>query len=70
MPKNIALREMIRRFRLLGFSGPFSGGRHMFMMFGTLKIRIPNPHWSDISRWLVAEILRQANIDVDTWEKL
>ena len=27
MPKNITLREMIRRFRAIGFSGPFSGGR-------------------------------------------
>ena len=35
-----------------------------------LKIRIPNPHRSDISRHLVSEILRQADIDVEEWENV
>jgi len=59
MPSNISRRELVRRFRSLGFEGPFSGKRHQFMIKGTRKIRIPNPHKSgDIHVSLVKEILR------------
>jgi len=62
-------RELIQRLRKLGFKGPFSGGRHSFMMRGQLKLRIPNPHKEDISVGLLKEILRQAGISDDDWEK-
>jgi predicted RNA binding protein YcfA (HicA-like mRNA interferase family) len=66
----ISRRKLIRRFRQLGFSGPFSGGRHQFMVKGDLKIRIPNPHGSgDVSDALVNEILRQAGISKEEWEQ-
>jgi len=66
----ISRRKLIRRFRELEFSGPFSGGRHSFMSKGDLKIRIPNPHKSaDISDALFHEILRQAGIAKKEWEK-
>lgn len=68
MPKNIAWRQLVRRFRLLGFTGPYSGGRHLFMQRGELRVRIPNPHRGDVSKHLVAEILRQADISVNVWE--
>ena len=71
MARSISRRELIRRFRSLGFSGPISGGRHQFMKKGSLKIRIPNPHKSDtVDGSLVKEILRQASIEIDQWEKL
>lgn len=35
-----------------------------------LKLTIPNPYKGDISRGLVAKILRQANISIDEWELL
>ena len=38
------------------------------MTKGELKVRIPNPHREDISKHLVAEILRQAGITNDEWE--
>jgi len=44
MAKPISRRELIRRFRNLGFTGPISGGRHQFVEKGELKVRIPNPH--------------------------
>ena len=47
MPDPISRRELIRRFRSLGFTGPMSGGRHQFMKKGALKVRVPNPHKSD-----------------------
>jgi len=70
MLKNISLRDLIKKFRKLGFDGPYSGGRHLFMSKGDLKIRIPNPHKGDISKHLLAEILRQAGISRDKWHKL
>lgn len=68
MPKNISRRELIQRFRLFGFNGPFAGGRHLFMIKGDLKIHIPNPHGKDISGPLVREILKQANIPAKKWD--
>jgi predicted RNA binding protein YcfA (HicA-like mRNA interferase family) len=69
MPKTIPLRELIRRFRVLGFNGPFSGGRHQFMAKGAQKVRIPNPHQQkDIGISLIDEILRQASITEEEWE--
>jgi len=70
MPLAISRKELIRKFRFLGYAGPFSGGRHQFMMKGAKKIRIPNPHGSgDIHISLVKEILRQAGISDEEWDK-
>ena len=65
---SIQRRELIRKFRRLGFDGPFSGGKHQFMIRGKQKIRIPNPHVSDIDISLLKEILRQANISSEDWD--
>jgi predicted RNA binding protein YcfA (HicA-like mRNA interferase family) len=70
MTSNISRAELIRKFRSLGFKGPFSGKKHQFMIKGNQKIRIPNPHGSgDVHISLVKEILRQAGITNDEWEK-
>jgi hypothetical protein len=45
----LSRKDLIRRFRELGYLGPFSGGKHQFMIKGSQKIRIPNPHIGDIS---------------------
>lgn len=68
MPKNISWRKLVQKFRKLGYDGPYSGGRHMFMVKGSLKARIPNPHRGDISRHLISEILRQAEILKEDWD--
>jgi len=68
MPPPVSRRELIRRLRRLGFTGPVSGGRHQFMVKGSLKLRIPNPHQrGDISGPLLREILRQAGITGEEW---
>jgi predicted RNA binding protein YcfA (HicA-like mRNA interferase family) len=68
MPSSISRKELIGKFRALGYSGPFSGGKHQFMKKDRKKIRIPNPHGSgDIHISLVKEILRQAGISNDEW---
>ena len=70
MPNAISRKELIRKFQALGYSGPFSGGKHQFMIKGTRKIRIPNPHGSgDINISLVKEIIRQAGISNDEWDR-
>ncbi len=62
MPKQISWKKLVQKFRALGFDGPYSGGRHLFMKKGELKVVIPNPHEGDISKHLLSEILRQAGI--------
>lgn len=62
-------RDIYRKCRALGFEGPLKGGKHYFMKKGQLKIRVPNPHGEDISRSLIREILRQAHITPEEWER-
>ena len=69
MPKGSSWRKLVAKFRRLGFDGPYSGGRHLFMVKDELKVRIPSPHRGDISKHLIAEILRQAGITVQEWEE-
>ena len=67
MPQEISWRKLVQKFRNLEFDGPYSGGRHLFMIKGELKVHIPNPHEGDISRQLLSEILRQAGISSKAW---
>lgn len=69
MPRAISWRRLIQNFRKLGFEGPYSGGKHLFMKKGALKVRIPSKHKGNISAGLVSEILRQAGIDKKEWDK-
>ena len=67
----ITRQELIRKFRKLGYRGPYSGGKHQFMIRGRQKIRIPNPHkGKDIHIGLLKEILKQAEISKDIWNSL
>ncbi|MCK4781894.1 type II toxin-antitoxin system HicA family toxin [Candidatus Parcubacteria bacterium] len=70
MPKNISWRKLVQKFRKFGFEGPYSGGRHQFMKKGVLKIHIPSKHKGNISAGLVSEILRQAGINKQDWDKI
>jgi hypothetical protein len=72
MPKvgPIKRRDLIRNLRTLEFEGPFSGGKHEYMIRNQLKLAIPNPHQRDISEDLLIRILRQAEIDRKLWEEL
>jgi predicted RNA binding protein YcfA (HicA-like mRNA interferase family) len=68
--KPIKRQELIRQLKKLGFSEPMSEGNHQYMVKKQLKVFIPNPHQGDISKNLLARILRQANITRDEWENL
>jgi len=60
--------ELIRILRQLGFEGPFSGGKHAFMIRGEKTLRIPNPHEGEIPLDLLSRILRQGGISRAEWE--
>ncbi|BCW97141.1 MAG: hypothetical protein KatS3mg018_2623 [Fimbriimonadales bacterium] len=62
--------DLIRYLKQLGFVGPYAGGKHQYMVRGEVKVVLPNPHQGDISRDLLARILRQAGVSREEWEKL
>lgn len=66
----IKRKDLLRNLSLMGFEGPFVGGKHQYMVKGTIKLRIPNPHQNDISRELLSRILKQAQIEKEDWERL
>jgi predicted RNA binding protein YcfA (HicA-like mRNA interferase family) len=66
----ISRRDLIYYLKQLGFEGPYSGTRHQFMVRHEVRLIIPNPHEGDISKSLLAKILKQAQINRDEWEVL
>ncbi len=62
-------RDLIRRLSALGFTGPRAGSKHEFMQRDKLKVRIPNPHSGDIDPILLNDILKEAGISRDEWER-
>jgi predicted RNA binding protein YcfA (HicA-like mRNA interferase family) len=54
---------------MLGFEGPFAGGKHPYMVRGDLVLTIPNPHRQEIGSDLLVRILRQAEISHREWEQ-
>ena len=55
------------RLKALGFSGPYTGGRHQFMVRGSIRLALPNPHRGEIGVDLLKRILRQAGIEEEEW---
>ena len=72
MPKfgAISRRNLVKFLNRAGFQGPYSGGKHQFMVRGDITLRVPNPHHSDIGKPLLLRILRQAGISKEEWGKL
>ena len=66
----IKRRDLIRYLKILGFEGPYSGGKHQFMIKDNVTLRLPNPHKGDIGREFLIRILKQAKIDRTVWESL
>ncbi|EMG36943.1 putative periplasmic or secreted lipoprotein [Desulfocurvibacter africanus PCS] len=63
----LSRRELVRKLRRLGFEGPYSGGRHAFMLGREKRAVIPNPHGGDISPAFIREFLKQTDIDAEDW---
>jgi predicted RNA binding protein YcfA (HicA-like mRNA interferase family) len=68
--KPIKRQALISYLKKFGFTGPFAGGKHQFMLKGVLSLTIPNPHRAEIGKEFLKRILKQANISVEEWEKL
>jgi predicted RNA binding protein YcfA (HicA-like mRNA interferase family) len=66
----IKRKDLIDYLKQSGFAGPYSGGKHQYMVKGQLRLAIPNPHQAEIGRELLARILRQAGIEREDWEQL
>jgi len=65
--KPIKRRELISRLHKFGFEGPYSGGKHQYMVKDSLRLALPNPHRKTIGVELLVRILRQAGITLDEW---
>lgn len=66
----IKRKDLIYYLKELGFTGPYSGGKHQYMLKDELRLTIPNPHKSDIGKALLAKILEQGEIDLTDWQNL
>lgn len=64
----VSHRELIARLQRIGFVGPYSGGKHLIMVRGQLRLVIPNIHGSEIGSDLLSRILHQAGISREDWE--
>jgi hypothetical protein len=60
-------RDLIKRQKELGFVGPYTGSDHAFMVRGTNRVRIPNPHKKEIGVNLLLKILREGWISREDW---
>ena len=63
----VSHNELIRGLRAFGFEGPLSGGKHLYMLRGNLRLTIPNPHKQKVGVDLLIRILRQTGITKEEW---
>lgn len=64
----VSRQELIERLRTLGFTGPYAGSRHEFMLRGNDRLILPNPHRGSVSIDLLMRLLRQAGISREEWQ--
>lgn len=70
LPKATKRKDLIKRFRALGFTGPHHGvGRHPeYMERDGHIVKLPNKHArGDIGEGLLKTILQQAHLTADEW---
>lgn len=70
MPRPLSRRELIKKLRRVGLSGPFSGARHQYMLCGKIKVFIPNPHGGDIGSKIIKRMLIDMHISDKEWNEL
>lgn len=63
----ISWKQLVKRLKDFGFEGPFSGGKHPYMLKGDVVLTLPNPHKNEISADLLMRILKQAEIKRNEW---
>ena len=65
----VSWKQLVSKPKSFGLDGPYSGGKHPFMIKGDLVLTIPNPHKKEVRVELLSRILRQAGISRDEWLK-
>ena len=65
----VSWANLVKRLRVLGFEGPYHGGKHPYMVKGNLVLTIPNPHRREISVALLSRILKRAEVTTKEWLK-
>ena len=66
----ISFNDLVKKLKIFGYKGPFSGGKHLFMIKDDIRLTIPNPHKkSGISIDLLIRILKNAEISKEEWLK-
>jgi predicted RNA binding protein YcfA (HicA-like mRNA interferase family) len=70
--KPLKAKEVIRKLKKLGYSGPYPGGKHMRMVHPQKGIIIPIPmhKGKDVSVGLIREIINEVGISRDEWIKI
>lgn len=64
----ISRSDLIRRLKAFGWVGPYSGGRHQYMVKGLMQLTIPNPHGGrEIGVNLLKIVLDEAGISREAW---
>ncbi len=66
----ISRRILIKKLRIIGFTGPFSGGKHQFMIKNNFKLSIPNPHKKDIGVVLLSLIIKELKMTTKDFQDL
>jgi predicted RNA binding protein YcfA (HicA-like mRNA interferase family) len=59
--------NLIKRLSRLSFDGPYRGGKHPYMIKGSLVLTVPNPHRKQIGVPLLLKILKQAQVSKEEW---
>ncbi len=65
----VSWKQLVSKLKSFGFEGPYSGGKHPFMIKGDLVLTIPNPHKKEVRVELLSRILKEAGISRDEWLK-
>ncbi len=65
----VSWKQLVKRLKDFGFEGPFSGGKHPYMVKKELVLTLPNPHKNEISVDLLSHVLKQAYIKREDWLK-
>lgn len=65
----VSWKQLVKILKDFGFEGPFSGGKHPYMIKKELVLTLPNPHKNEISVDLLFRILKQAAIKREDWLK-
>jgi len=70
--KPLKAKEVVKKLKKLGFTGPFPGGKHIRMVHreNGLIIPIPMHKGKDVSVGLIRAIINEIGISREEWLKL